>query len=88
MELKFHSGDEAMREGDRVRLAERVARTLNKVRFGQRKGVDWIKRRGSVVCISVVSDTVTVKWDDRESRDPWPIKAIQVVKDSSEVRSE
>jgi hypothetical protein len=77
-----------MKQGDRVRLADRVAKCLNKTRFGQRKGVDWIKRRGSVICVSVVSDTVTIQWDDRRTRDPWPIRAIQVVEDLKEVRTE
>jgi hypothetical protein len=75
-----------MKQGDRVRLADRIARCLNKTKFGQRKRVDWIKRRGSVIYISVVSDTVTVQWDDRRTKDPWPTRAIQVVEDSQEVR--
>jgi hypothetical protein len=77
-----------MKQGDRVRLAVRVARNMNKTRFGQRKGIDWLKRRGSIISISVVSDTVTVLWDDRASRDPWPTRAIQVVESLPEVMSE
>jgi hypothetical protein len=40
---------------------------------------DWRERRGVVISISRVTDTITVLWDDRASFDRWPVRALQKV---------
>jgi hypothetical protein len=61
--------------GDRVRLNRNIAEDL--MRKDKRHRVDWLKRRGVVIRVSAPADTVTVKWDDRNTIDFWPTRALK-----------
>jgi hypothetical protein len=60
--------------GDRVRLTTKMIATLTRSRSR------WIKRVGTIRRIAKVADQVTIKWDDRESCDQWPTKALERIK--------
>jgi hypothetical protein len=64
-----------MTRGDRVKLTRRVAKPLMTRRTAYK--TDWFVRRGTVVRVSPVSDSITVLWDDRASTDVWPTRALQ-----------
>jgi hypothetical protein len=73
-----------IRQGDRVKLTDTMARSLSRSgkhhkRKGGYKKIDWAARRGSVISYSSVTDSVHVKWDDRVTIDHWPAKAFEVV---------
>jgi hypothetical protein len=61
--------------GDRVRLNRNIAEDL--MRNDKRHRVDWLKRRGVVIRASAPADSVTVKWDDRNTIDFWPTRALK-----------
>jgi hypothetical protein len=68
-----------MGKGDRVRLKNSA---LGAVQCPAK----WKTREGEVVVVRRVSDQVVVKWDDRQSWDSWPIRALEVV-DGERVRA-
>jgi hypothetical protein len=63
--------------GDRVRLNLRFAEDLMRSRRGKRHNVDWLTRRGVVIRVSAPADRVAVKWDDRDTMDYWPTRALK-----------
>jgi len=68
--------------GDRVRLMPALAQRLIEDKEKRNRGglkCDWRERRGVVISISRVADSVTVLWDDRASFDQWPVRALQKV---------
>jgi hypothetical protein len=63
-----------VRRGDRVRMVAGFAEQMMK---SANKRVDWLARRGVVIRASSVTDTATIKWDDRATTDCWPIRAVE-----------
>jgi hypothetical protein len=63
--------------GDRVRLNLNVAEDLMRSMRGKRHKVDWLARRGVVIRVSAPADRVAVKWDDRNTTDYWPTRALK-----------
>lgn len=62
--------------GDRVRLADHVARSMRKRRG--KHAIDWLKREGTITRCPF-GDSAFVTWDDRKSPDQWPIKALSKI---------
>jgi hypothetical protein len=62
--------------GDRVRLKIRYSGNMNMNRRSY-KGVDWSRRKGTVVKIGVFNQSATILWDGRKSVDQWPIGALE-----------
>jgi hypothetical protein len=65
--------------GDRVRLTERAAHSVNNGLSGTRRQtrVDWHAREGVVYRGNATA--VLVKWDGRASLDQWPVQALEKV---------
>jgi hypothetical protein len=63
--------------GDRVRLNRNVAESLMRSMRSNRHSVDWLARRGIIIRVSEPADRVTVKWDDRNTIDFWPTRALK-----------
>ena len=63
--------------GDRVRLNLNIAEDLMRSMRGKRHKVDWLARRGVVIRVSAPADRVAVKWDDRNTMDFWPTRALK-----------
>jgi hypothetical protein len=60
--------------GDRIRLNRNVAEDLMR---SKRHRVDWLARRGVIIRVSTPADSVAVKWDDRNTMDFWPTRALK-----------
>src|SRR3954471_11586571 len=76
---KLSSHVPGLEKGRCVGLTEEAATTFTCMArsYGQKNGpIDWHKRRGIVVRVSVETDNVYIQWDDRKSLDCWPLKAI------------
>jgi hypothetical protein len=71
-----------VQRGDRVRLVASLAERMMKSPKDKRFKVNWLARRGIVVRVSAPTETATIKWDDRESIDAWPMRALE--KDTSQ----
>jgi hypothetical protein len=68
----------SIRLGDRVKLTDRYATVLMRHWKGPRtKIVDWRSRRGVVARLNMAD--VFIKWDDRNTVDSVPIKAVEKV---------
>jgi hypothetical protein len=63
--------------GDRVRLNLNVAEGLMRSMRSKRHSVDWLARRGVIIRVSAPADSVAVKWDDRNTIDFWPTRALK-----------
>ena len=62
--------------GDRVRLREGLAKSIMR----DKKNADWLNRRGVVGKMPIIpGNSVTIKWDDRRTLDPWPQAALVIV---------
>lgn len=68
-----------MQSGDRVRLARVLAMKMQGRAQDKRHRVDWRTRRGTILSVSVVADSVAIKWDDRVTIDHWPQRALEVI---------
>jgi hypothetical protein len=66
-----------VRRGDRVRLVADIAQLMMKSRKGRRFKVNWLTRRGVVIRVSSQTDAALIKWDDRATKDPWPMRALE-----------
>jgi hypothetical protein len=66
-----------LRRGDRVRLVADLAEQMMKSTNDKRCKVNWRARRGVVIRASSVTDTATIKWDDRATIDCWPMRAVE-----------
>ena len=70
----MHHEERQLLAGDRVRLNLNVAAEVMR---SKRHRVDWLARRGVIIRVSVLTDRVTVKWDDRNTNDFWPTRALK-----------
>jgi hypothetical protein len=66
-----------MQPGDRVKLKDRVAKTMAKNTRGNTRRADWINRRGILKSISFRNAIVI--WDDRKTDDHWPPNALEKI---------
>lgn len=64
-----------VRRGDRVRLVADIAKRMMDKKDKRR--VNWLTRRGVVIRVSMVSNSATIKWDDRATVDFWPVRALE-----------
>ena len=75
-------GQALFEKHDRVKLALDMAKGMMRERARRRrrggvsKQVDWMTREGTVVRVSMVTDAISVVWDDRASVDQWPARAL------------
>jgi hypothetical protein len=64
--------------GNRVRLNRKIAEGLMRSMRSKRHSVDWPARRGVIIRVSPPADRVAVKWDDRNTIDFWPTRALKL----------
>jgi hypothetical protein len=73
----MHHEERQLLAGDRVRLNLNVAEDLMRSKRSNRHRVDWLARCGVIIRVSAPADRVAVKWDDRDTMDFWPTRALK-----------
>ena len=73
----MHHAECQLLAGDRVRLKQKIAESLMKEHAKGGRKANWRARRGIIICVSELADRVTVKWDDRNTTDFWPTRALK-----------
>jgi hypothetical protein len=67
-----------LKREDRVKLLPQLAeRLMERDVFKKCKRIDWLERRGTIMRVPRYSDNIAVRWDDRNTLDNWPARALE-----------